>query len=333
MNIGFHYYVTKTVAVRAGFSPREAQLIAYACQYVDDAQEHVKMRVLGMPEPTYERMGRNWFDPTCTSHKGIGNILYNFSNIRKKILLPFHFIPEGWDEERKNFRYLTVEQAPFAIEMVKRGLEKLRTAENMRKGKLKGLIRLGIALHSYEDSFAHQGFSARNSRKDNGVSNPIILYNDRIQNMSLLVKLQGFLGYSIGHGLLYTYPDRFNTRISYVNGRKKLIYVNTEERFLRAARGVYDLLRGYTGVADEWELTEEPLKRCLQWDWKKRSEWSRAFRKEFAGMNYQYSPATWKNQAIRDEGDGVYRFIGDRKWFYFHEGAYGQRVAAGELLG
>jgi len=95
MNIGFHYYMTKTLAIKAGFSPKDAEVIAYACQYVDDATDHQIMTVKDMPEPLYERMYKDYFDPTCTSHKGISNILYNFRNIRNKVLLPYHFIPDG----------------------------------------------------------------------------------------------------------------------------------------------------------------------------------------------------------------------------------------------
>ena len=36
MDIEFHYYLTKYLALEAGFEEDEAEIIAYASQYVDD---------------------------------------------------------------------------------------------------------------------------------------------------------------------------------------------------------------------------------------------------------------------------------------------------------
>lgn len=47
MDIEFHYYVTYLVYIKAGFNKNEAEIIAYASQYVDDntAQACVKTGV------------------------------------------------------------------------------------------------------------------------------------------------------------------------------------------------------------------------------------------------------------------------------------------------
>ncbi len=36
MNIEFHYYITKYLALSAGFEEDEAEIIAYSSQFVDD---------------------------------------------------------------------------------------------------------------------------------------------------------------------------------------------------------------------------------------------------------------------------------------------------------
>ena len=323
MNIGFHYFVTKTLAVRAGFTPGEAQLIAYACQYVDDATDHHKLRIRNLPEPTYERMEEDWFDPTCTAHKGINNILYNFRNIRKKILMPFHFLPGS---HQKEGNYITEADGVLANELVNRALNKLREAPDSNQLRKMELIRLGIALHTYEDTFAHQNFSARNSQIDNGVKNPRIRSNDAIQQLPSFIRLQGIFGYSIGHGLLYTYPDRFRTEIAYIDGRGNDIYIDTTERFIRAARRAYDLLRKYTGTDDEWEEILLPITRSLRYNWTTKKNWIKNFTDQFSGMNYRYSEKTWRNQAIGPDRLGRITYKGDMKWFWFHQAAWEQRV-------
>ena len=46
----FHYYLTKILSITAGFAEDDAQTIAYACQYVDDANEINKRKILGLPD-------------------------------------------------------------------------------------------------------------------------------------------------------------------------------------------------------------------------------------------------------------------------------------------
>jgi hypothetical protein len=333
MNIGFHYYLTKTIAIKAGFSPEEAQIIAYACEYVDDATEHVKLKVRNMPEPTYKRMGKNWFDPTCTAHRGIQNIRFNFTNIRKKILLPFHFIPAGWDENGKKFDFLTVPDAPKAQELVRSALEKLRAAPQETPDRGKALISLGIALHSYEDTFAHQNFSSRNNLKENGVAEARIVTNSKKKKPHPIGKLQGFLGYSIGHGLLWSYPDMFNTEVTYLDGRKNNVRIDTMERFLLAARKTYDLLREYTGKPDEWNTFLPKIRKCLQKNYKTKTSWQKIFASQFSGIDYHYSSKTWLNRTLRIRKGGDISYKGDMIWFNFHQAAHKQRLLMMKELG
>ena len=41
MDINFHYAAIKVIANHAGFKPAESELIAYASQFVDDANEYI----------------------------------------------------------------------------------------------------------------------------------------------------------------------------------------------------------------------------------------------------------------------------------------------------
>ena len=44
MNIEFHYYLTKYLALEAGFDNNEAEIIAYSSQYVDDNSTQYKIK-------------------------------------------------------------------------------------------------------------------------------------------------------------------------------------------------------------------------------------------------------------------------------------------------
>ncbi|MBW6514130.1 MAG: hypothetical protein K0B87_05180 [Candidatus Syntrophosphaera sp.] len=325
MNIAYHYFATKTLAVLAGFSEPEAHIIAYACQYVDEAQESEPITIYGLPEPSFERMKKDELDPTCTGHKGLLNILYNFDDVRRKVLLPFHFMPAGWNAAHTSFNYLTKAESPPALELVRLALQKLRTTAAGSPFRDLELIRLGVALHTYEDTFAHQNFSARNSKQDNAVKNPQIRVNGRVRKLPAIFVITGFLGYSIGHGLIGTFPDRFNTRINYFDGRGKSVSVNTSTRFKTASRQVYSLLREYTQAPDDWDQIWPRYKHCQNRDQSSRSEIRKTFSTVYPEIDYQYHSLSWRHRAIKPYQPGTYVFNGDLKWIHFHHAAWDQR--------
>lgn len=326
MNIGFHYFATKTLAVKAGFSAEEAQLIAYSCQYVDDAVEHKKITIQGLPDPLYERMSKDELDPTCTAHKGVQNVLFNRADIREKILLPFHFIPAGWDTDHSQYNYVTSPEAPKAVELVRHALEKLRSAPAGNSFRQIALIRLGIALHSYEDTFAHQRFSSLNNKSENGVSKVRILSNNRKESIPMFIRIKGLLGFRIGHGLLSTFPDRFMTEIIYLDGRRKQVEINTNKRFELSARKTYNLLREYTGQPDEWEDFVPQLMESLQRNNRTIKDWHNTFSALFPDIEYHYGEKTWLGEAIKRDRRRRGIFAGDMKWLNFHQASYEQRL-------
>ena len=63
MDINFHYAAVKVLACHAGLPPRESELIAYASQYVDDANAHRKMNLDRKPGVAGIRFAHGEFDP------------------------------------------------------------------------------------------------------------------------------------------------------------------------------------------------------------------------------------------------------------------------------
>ena len=79
MNIEFHYYLTKYLALEAGFDDSEAEIIAYSSQYVDDNSTQYKIELPDGSE--YE----NYITQTK-------NILRPRKQLMRIYLL-FHFLP------------------------------------------------------------------------------------------------------------------------------------------------------------------------------------------------------------------------------------------------
>lgn len=143
MNLEFHYYALHFLARRAGFSDDEARLLAHSSQYVDDAIYE------------YEVVGGSGalFLPYRTVVTQ--NYIFWDERTRDEVYLPFHFIPgeaaRAAAARRDGSRdpYLVTPDSPIAKELL---VAALRTRD---------LFRIGIALHSYADSWAHQQFSGR----------------------------------------------------------------------------------------------------------------------------------------------------------------------------
>lgn len=75
MQSDFHYCAIRTLAELAGFPSDEAQLMAYASQYTDDATEHKGIRINHVPTEVAGEIARldmtknGRFEPVCTAHK------------------------------------------------------------------------------------------------------------------------------------------------------------------------------------------------------------------------------------------------------------------------
>ena len=139
MNQEFHYYAVCFLCLRAGFDERRAVDIAFASQYVDNA-------ILA-----YEiDDGQGSYTTEVTQNY----IFWDEATLRD-IYLPFHFVPGDQAKaarERRDgaaSRWTVTPDSPLAKELL---VAALRSGDD---------FRIGIALHSYADGWAHQHFSGR----------------------------------------------------------------------------------------------------------------------------------------------------------------------------
>lgn len=139
MNIEFHYYVLYYLANSAGLDDKTASRIAGSSQLVDEFLEPLNIRsndrILTIPATQNYQFWNN--------------------EIQKDVYLPFHFLPgipeEGSRarEDRRRDPWIVTPDSPGARTIL---VEALRSNDP---------FRIGIALHTYADTWAHQNFTAR----------------------------------------------------------------------------------------------------------------------------------------------------------------------------
>lgn len=147
MQIDCHHAGTYVAARLAGFAHGEAQTIAYAAQYVDDATNDGTVEFSNSPF-MYAR--------TASAHRLIDPD--NLLEIKNHLAwLPFHFLPgndllpAGETPSGGEQRQLTCcPDSPVARDMLRLALAD--------RASPRALQRLGIAMHVYADTFSHQGF-------------------------------------------------------------------------------------------------------------------------------------------------------------------------------
>ena len=201
MQIDFHHGVTYVIARFSGFEHKEAETVAYCSQYVDDATNSGTIKFEN--GALYSRIS--------SAHKMI-----DYRNTveldNHHVWLPFHFLPgNGGKPAGENPSGTFIEKikckpnSHIAQDMV--------SACISDKDTLYGLHRLGITMHVYADTWAHQGFA--------GVihpSNKVELITDGPQDESFLGKIKQlftkvalfFTGdvLPLGHGSALTSPDQ-----------------------------------------------------------------------------------------------------------------------------
>jgi hypothetical protein len=218
MNAEFHYYSIYFLCLRSGMPEGRCADIAFASQYVDNA-------ILA-----YD------FDDDGFAYRGRVTQNYVFWNEEtfRTVYLPFHFVPGEIETARRErvdasaSRWTVTPDSPLAKELL---VAALRTGDD---------FRIGIALHAYADTWAHQHFSGR-IEKSNIVdpSSPLP---------------------PAGHLQALRSPDDAAGRWTDARLLPELARVDNGARFRAAARRIYRYLRTYLRLGfEEEELVLDEL--------------------------------------------------------------------------
>jgi hypothetical protein len=140
MDREFHYYMTYIIALRSGFEADDAYTIAYSSQYTDD--NDTPYEILGDDNPY-----KNYISQTMDITKPKEELL--------RIHPYFHFFP-GSKREIVNNSYPRKDGKLHLLNTIPNNVNVRRLFTKSLKST--DLYRIGIATHTYADTFCHQNF-------------------------------------------------------------------------------------------------------------------------------------------------------------------------------
>lgn len=165
MEINYHYFAVKVLAAKAGFNEIEAQTIAFYSQAISDYSIH---EAIPLDEiPSYARhlakkeLDKWLFFPVTT---GVSS-WFNYDELtcqlnQRSITIPFHFIPKhklsAPVSSRSEYRVVPAQLSTPSL--MQEMLIEVRN-DYMDNPNVKNLIHIGMLLHIFADTYAHQNFS------------------------------------------------------------------------------------------------------------------------------------------------------------------------------
>ena len=293
MELDMHYYGLGFIARAAGFSKDDANTIAYASQYVDDSTESVAIRV-----------GGGSFDTVRTAH--LGPEAWT-DNVQKNVYVPFHFLPP---KPIKKFAdsYVTAPGTSFAGLVLDRASSETVTADR--------LIAMGIAMHTFADTFSHQGFTGREDG-ENQVTKLQTQEGDGWEDAGI-PPIVGSLATGVGHMLAGSFPDQpWRTWRLKTKAVPRYFIRNNPRIFEQALKSMYNRLSGLPGADGEsvpWDSfsasvraiiaieSDDLVPRVKAW----LELYGDTFRDQRGYRNiqgYRYDRLKWRQQAVEPVGN------------------------------
>lgn len=260
MQKDFHLGITFILSRLAGFNNEEANIIASSAQYVDDAVFEGILKFDN--DGSYEIM--------ASAHRMLD--YRNFEQLaNRKVWLPFHFIPGDFYDPNETRvsnlvqRLVCRPNSQIAHSIVDECLN--------HKHRPFHLHLLGIAMHTYADTWAHQGFAGI-SHKINEVNNiydaegsidkkqmnkrrnKLFFMSCKIFFARLLPFVSKLIGEinPIGHGTVLSYPDLPYLVWSYENWRGEIIHRNNPKDFIEASQELFKKLKKYKDGDENSEI-------------------------------------------------------------------------------
>ena len=323
MRVNYHYYTIKTLAYYAGFDDKTAQFIAYFSQYID---EFIMRRpfIVDKEPPDFFFKSRltiklskdKWIFLPCPT--GINVFNSGSHGYQLYTIMPFHFImpvafnklPESGDRSR--YRCVGANQGDSLL--INHLMQKAVAKANVQD--LPSLMPLSMLLHTYADSYAHNGFSGFHGWENESfiaklehihLGGEANFFSGKPQNlvkkiifgkltddhtMGLAEKAYYCTLPSIGHANVDHAPDLCERKVilyvkESVNGKMKpFIERNSSESFADCSRSILNILCKVKGNPapndEEWKKLQEKLSQAQDIDKQgdnraNRKKWSQVF--------------------------------------------------------
>lgn len=329
MQIDGHHTLTYVIARMVGFEHEEANIIAHSAQYVDDATN------AGNIEFTNGAM----FSRISSAH-GTYDMKHHLDAQENNLVwVPFHFLPgnEGkmaGEVQDTSFikKLICKPYSPVAVDMLSCCLRDI--------GKPYSLHRLGITMHVFADTFAHQGFAGVihdvNKVKNLECHNFDMGFFDKLKSETLSRR------FPMGHGAALTCPDMPFLKWSYTNGLGMKVERDNLKLFTDAFFDLFGQMGAYLADLgrEVKNYTDEDVAQ-IKWnlenfrdeDGEERHEkWLESIRNgefSFGKVDLKYiakGEGSWKHKAINqakevDDRDDMFEFndsFMEANWRLFH---------------
>lgn len=336
MQIDFHHGATYVIARAAGFEHPEAAIIAYCAQYVDDCTS----------EGTVHFDNRAVYNRISSAHKML-DIRNTVALANHQVWLAFHFLPgnggfeAGMDPAGSFINKIVCRpNSPVAKDMLRSTI--------LEQDRLYHLHRLGVVMHIFADTWAHQGFAGV-VHEINEVEDAKEIGNTHVFDSRLKNFLNNILDDTVpplGHGRANVFPDMPFLSWTYRNGRGDLIERHNTRDYCEAADEMCKAMKRYRIKDPDAEVSGLPKEVLSKMrimftdiqdaDSEKRHKiWLEAIRdNEFGvgGESLTYAPRgrnSWKEQALGSSYDlpvHVYKseFL-QSNWKMFHDAIQAHR--------
>lgn len=296
MKLDFHFYLVYALAERSGFNrrtdggEREAWIMAYASQYVDDNDDGQVVGSAEEGEPIEEAGGEtegatglhqevdryqkfpwavrarktgNFFRPVMTQTVSLSSFLPMF---QRYLFAAFHFLPG----DREKIPFIRGRRNPWST------TAHSKNAVTVLKDALESddPYRIGAALHTFADTWSHQNFSG---------------FHDDWNGGSGFSPLP-----DIGHAEVGEQPDLISER--WKDRRLDMEIVN-RDRAREALKAIFEWLSAYgDGGRHSWEEVAEEM----EWLLRARDQDERIERVKglYPGENLDYDRKQWIEEAL-----------------------------------
>jgi hypothetical protein len=306
MKKDFHFYVIYALADTAGFSPEESHTIAYASQYVDDNNDQQDIDGCIFDQfPAAIKTDDGFFRPIMTQSVSVLSLVYE---IQKYVYVPFHFMPGDAEHaaDGTSNKYVTTPDSPNARKLLGAAL------------KSGDLYRIGIALHTYADTWSHQNFTGY-EEDHNSVFSWSDPYRAIVPN--------------IGHADVGHAPDEISDDWHDHRQRGDARNIVNRTRALDAVKHIYQALRSATGGTRYWTEVKRDLTKLVEAeDYDDRVA---RVRGHVDNPDLKYEKHAWVRSAIRGQT------IGDLKgkpgfkqsdWYRFQQAAKANLALTVDML-
>lgn len=265
MQIDFHHTVTYILARIAGFEHDHAVVIAHSAQYVDDAVFQGTL---------------TFSNGAMYSHINSAHKLLDYRNFERladhHVWVPFHFLPGNITNDDTDFyqKIICRPNSMIAQEMVNACVQNQNTWFSLHQ--------LGITMHVYADTWAHQGFAGVIHEENN--IRDIKILDDQNNKNAFDDQLKRFFGdifddvkstfvgtvSPLGHGAALTCPDQPYLKWQYTDCNGKIIKRDNTEIFIDACEAMYHVMSRYiqqdiNAKVNPFPIkTADALRRCFK---------------------------------------------------------------------